>query len=63
MNLTKFHIKLAMKFMSKKELKKLSELSESEFLKSCKKNPKTKKISDESLKLMHQMIVKKVDKK
>ena len=60
MKLTKLHIKIALKFMSKREIKELSELSESEFLTSIKKNTKTKKVDDDSLKLMHKMIIEKV---
>ena len=63
MDLTKFQIKVSLKFMGKKELSRLSELSESEFLVLCKKNPKTKDISDDSLKYMHQIVIKKVNKK
>ena len=62
MNIKKSDIKLALKIMDKNIVKRLSELSEKEFLDKCRKNPKMKNIDENILRMMYKEAVKKAEK-
>jgi len=59
MKIKKRHIIIALKLLSKKQIRKLSELSEKEFVAKVRSNPKTKEFSDDIIKLMYKELIKK----
>lgn len=62
MNLKKMHIKMALKLMPKKELQEMAKLSEEEFIKKVKANKKSRDLSEETIKLMYNEMIKKIKK-
>lgn len=63
MKINKTFIKIALKFIKKKELEEMAKLSEDDFCQKVRNNPKTKDFSDDFIKMMYKELIKKANKK